>query len=644
MKEFIINTGGRHTYAEDFKCIQDSALSIVSLFDSCKPFIISGVEVSGTKQAANLSPGYVYLAGRVRYYAGTTSPINLNAPYYLVEKNTNENVEYSEGVAKVGRIDYGVGGQTTKVPVSIQITHTYAPRINDEFFAKYCIVKKSPTDKQSVDNDLDVNGDLAVSGTTNVTGVVVRKKLPNNDIVSQSISIDATGNVVVGHIINDQQKTKLEYLASGGVRYSVDGVVVLTINNNGITAPSISTDLIRSGSITIFGNEIYNHRDDSDDAEIGVNKSGYNNTSSRFRNLIVYDGKTNPIICVSGKNKAAYMYGVFQSENTNSIPIRIKHTTQSRTSDLYQKYFAWSDDTDTDFAFFGFKSTTNKDMSIENTIGDVVLDAAGIISCKKNIKENGVLLSDKYADKKTTDDALSNKVNKSGSKQLSDENFSLSHKNKLDGIKTGTIAADDTGYVTGGDVHVVSGAKMSKKANLSDLENKSLARTNLGVQSTQDSDQKYLHASNDLSDLSDPVIARMNLDVDQKGTSYPKNETYSKMELYTSSDVDEKFQRKLSDSGWINIKDGLHIRQIGSMVSIQGRVSIVGAGAEWFKIPNEIGAPTHTIGGYIATDFSSNQNNRGLSWRCNGGNRVVSMIKQYGADNEVVISITYFTT
>lgn len=49
--------------------------------------------------------------------------------------------------------------------------------------------------------------------------------------------------------------------------------------------------------------------------------------------------------------------------------------------------------------------------------------------------------------------------------------------------------------------------------NLSDVADVVQARTNLGIQSTTESDSKYLIKSNNLSDLSDLTIARANLDV-----------------------------------------------------------------------------------------------------------------------------------
>ena len=66
MKEYVAETGGRDTYSDDILNLQELALSMSAVFDGCSDFIISGCMVDG----AVISPGYVWLGGKFRYFEG----------------------------------------------------------------------------------------------------------------------------------------------------------------------------------------------------------------------------------------------------------------------------------------------------------------------------------------------------------------------------------------------------------------------------------------------------------------------------------------------------------------------------------------------------------------------------------------------
>ncbi len=53
MKEFIAQTGGRYTYADDLENLQELALAFSQIFDDCDNFILSGCEVSGKPGAVS---------------------------------------------------------------------------------------------------------------------------------------------------------------------------------------------------------------------------------------------------------------------------------------------------------------------------------------------------------------------------------------------------------------------------------------------------------------------------------------------------------------------------------------------------------------------------------------------------------------
>lgn len=85
MKEYIAETGGRYTYSDDILNLQELALSMSAVFDSCSDFIISGCEPDGPR----ISPGYVWLGGKVRRFEGAADAVY---PYYIYEANRHESV------------------------------------------------------------------------------------------------------------------------------------------------------------------------------------------------------------------------------------------------------------------------------------------------------------------------------------------------------------------------------------------------------------------------------------------------------------------------------------------------------------------------------------------------------------------------
>lgn len=101
MKEFTSQKGGRHTYVDDIINLQDIALVLNSLFTGCEDFVLSGCNVSGNK----ISPGFVYMNGKVRYCSGMSNVSSW--PVYIVESNSTEQVSYADSSDKVGRNIYG---------------------------------------------------------------------------------------------------------------------------------------------------------------------------------------------------------------------------------------------------------------------------------------------------------------------------------------------------------------------------------------------------------------------------------------------------------------------------------------------------------------------------------------------------------
>ena len=134
MREYVAKTGGRYTYIEDFIGLQELSLSLASIFDGCKNFIVSGCKTSGTNTNLSISAGYVYINGKIRHFEGKT--IDLSTPFYIVEKNEPYDVSYAQNPTQLGYIEYGCEG-VGEMPLDgrqyIKITSTYIPRLKDEF-------------------------------------------------------------------------------------------------------------------------------------------------------------------------------------------------------------------------------------------------------------------------------------------------------------------------------------------------------------------------------------------------------------------------------------------------------------------------------------------------------------------------------
>ena len=170
MKEFTSQKGGRHTYVDDIINLQDIALVLNSLFTGCEDFVLSGCNVSGNK----ISPGFVYMNGKVRYCSGMSNVSSW--PVYIVESNSTEQVSYADSSDKVGRNIYGCvisssvptvnDPLTNKAPQSIMFKKDGegVPRLKDAFFGKYALMIDSPFTSQTVNKKVVFNGEITAKG------------------------------------------------------------------------------------------------------------------------------------------------------------------------------------------------------------------------------------------------------------------------------------------------------------------------------------------------------------------------------------------------------------------------------------------------------------------------------------------------
>jgi hypothetical protein len=231
MKEYIAETGGRYTYSDDLLNLQELSLSMTAIFEGCSNFIISGCGVDGFA----ISPGYVWLNGKVRRFAGCTDAV---FPYYIYEKNSYDTVTYANEVNKCGRCNYlCIGGAnvpdiadavTGLVPQFIEVKPDYAPRFTDKFFGKYAVLLDTPFAKQTVRKELILAGKL--SGEKDIESkTAVSVAHPSNGYVLKNI-VRENGDASIGVYLNGLLVNEILVLTDGTFVFIKQGQEIARLN------------------------------------------------------------------------------------------------------------------------------------------------------------------------------------------------------------------------------------------------------------------------------------------------------------------------------------------------------------------------------------------------------------------------------
>lgn len=519
MNEFNATTGGRYLYADDVLNLQDLALAFGHIFDECGNFIVSGCKVSDNA----ISSGYVYLNGKFRYFSGRTGITEW--PQYLYENNDVHQVNYASGEKKAGYNIYGVSAGssvpsepdkiTNNAPVSIEITRDGGPLMKDVFFGSYAIIH----DARSVTQEL--NGSLRITGDLDITG----------DVRSNNRRYQITGQNSVFNAFFDDGKLSLstEY-ENGGKRYSlsmengigfasyINKALVSKTEEGGMVLPGyVKASFGVLGNIGISENGIYNRKAGTNSASLDINMVGLNGEAEYFRDTRIGDGKGTQIVSVNGSSKSVKIFGLttIESGSANEGIVFLLNNTKDN-ADL-QKSIVWKDSAKETMGIMGFTESTDMTFRITNNLAGVYVYGAtnSFVDLGPSIKENGTLLSDKYASKTSLD-----------------------------------------GYA-------------QKSAFLSDMaqseDGKKAIRDNIGAAG--------------------------------------KNEV----------------QGKLKDSGWKSVTGTLFARQIGDVVSIQGRVTITASNTTLFTLPDEIDPPTKSVSTtiFIGSGVGAFMSIEGDSRECN---------------------------
>lgn len=582
MKEYVAETGGRYTYADDILNLQELALSMTAIFTDCSNFIISGCEISGSE----IAPGYVWINGRVRYFSGC---IFATWPYYIYEQNSNETVTYANEVNKRGRSLYlSAGGSavpdvadpvTGQLPQFVEMNEGYSPRFIDKFFGKYAVLADSPFAKQTIKKDLVLTGNFsAEKNIESKTAVSVFN--PENGYSLRNI-VKTNGDAATGAYLNGLLVNEIVIGTDGSFTFMKQGKELARVTENGISYTHLSGITSKAGAIYISGSSLTNYDDATDNGAVDINATGVAGGTAKFRSFNVYDGKqaVQPLFQVNGKESGIYANGKFVIRNTGSN-VMLANTAYLKDNMLLTNNYVWADSKGDKIGSIGYDDTESFDFSIRNLLGNIILAPEGYVNIAGTLKIGGTNISDIFVSQKIFTEELKKKVTVVTGKRLSTEDFTTDYKKKLNAITVSSIESANDGFVTSRDVSAALKLKLRISENLGDLANKGTARSNLDVYSKEDANGRFLRVSEKLLELvsltadeingltADQAAAlkaqkqeaiRLNIDAEKKGTGELKlnkarnlNDLADKVvarkniSVYSTTEIDKLLEKKLN--------------------------------------------------------------------------------------------------
>lgn len=586
MKEFASQTGGRYTYIDDIMNLQDLALAFASIFDGCGDFIISGCKVNGS----TISAGYVFINGKIRYCAGTSSASKW--PMYIYESNSVEKVSYADSSDKVGRNVYGCAIGTSvptsndtltgQPPKSIAIQSTgKALRLNDAFFGKYALLLNPSDDSQAATGKIVFGNDISAVGSITSQQFF---QLKFGSALMKAV-YDASGNLTISSqpSTTGNNNYQMKVTQDGDFKFYSNNTLIGTLSANGnVFNVSMQMPELRVGNVYVKDGHIYDNGTMSDNGAVYINYKGYNGGTTYYRNTYIGDGKGNDIVTVNGKDKAVNIAGLLTTQANGSLALVLKNASLAKTDKTLQDYIDWYDKNDAVIARMGFVNTTTYDWYIQNKIGAVVLD-------------NDVTI---------TGSLIVNGTNILATMAKSADVTSLLN-GKMDAGSAYTKTESDNRYL-----QITTGLQ----SLLTQAGSQAAFCSTIGAvtSSTLDNYAKKSEALTDIVYYGLPAVS--------DSTYATKLEERKKamrdaIGAASTSDIAD-----VKDTGWIamtvdncSIVTKIYVRQVGKVVSIQGQLHTHHSGTI-FTLPNNIDPPTYEIG------YSHNKKG---NWHCiiKGGSR-----------------------
>lgn len=586
MKEFSSQTGGRFTYVDDVLNLQELALAIGSIFEDCDNFIVSGCEVSGS----TITPGIIYLNGKLRTFAGATDIESW--PQFIYEVNTTENTPYQSGGEKVGRKVWGcaigsavpttVTSLTNSIPQSIRIASTGGLRMKDAWFGKYALLKNASAGSQTVQGTIVVDHIEATDNIKAKNKVAVAASVGNAQIYYEG------SNMIVESVVNNGA-TKYRMVAAhgvGGFQFYKNSTLLATLKDTLITfAKPISATIATLGSFQISGANLFNTTSASDNGEVAINILGYNGATTYYRNTHIGNGKGVKLISVNGKDAWVDMFTGLTLNSASEDGIILK-SNKPKTDVSLQKVIRWRDSGDNEMAYFGYSDLAGTVFKLSNILGAINIEGVDFVNIAPAIKEGGQLLSEKYVLKSSYETAMGDKIDKTSVYTQSQCDSKFATKN---GGLSQFISEAKPKATLCGEIGALTSADLANYPTLANC---------LSDMATDDTKKKAIRDNIGAAGVGD-------------------------------------YQAKLSDTGWVKISNTLYARKIGDVVSVQGTLTTIHSGTV-FTLPNNITAPRYTVG-YDApmTD--------GCYWSCriDGGKKACTVTRCNHHGMVVPICITY---
>lgn len=585
MKEFSSQTGGRFTYVDDVINLQELALAFGAIFEDCDNFIVSGCEVSGNA----ISAGIVYLNGKLRVFNGASGITSW--PQYIYEVNETENTPYQSGGEKVGRNVWGcaIGSVvpttltplTNKIPQSIQITANGGLRMKDAWIGKYALLLDAATPNQKVKGTLSAD-------TLSAPQVTATSQMRVTTAAGTAYIYYEGSNMVLESSVNNGA-TKYRLVATnstGGFQLLKNSTVIATFTDSQISfAKPVIGNQATFGSVRIVGTQIFNSSTATDEGELSINVFGLNGANTYYRNTHIGNGKGTKLLSIIGRTADIFMYGALTLNATAEHGITLI-SNKLKTDLTLKKLIAWQDSNKVIMAQFGFADLASQIFVLSNSVGSIKVQGLEFVDIVPVIKENGVLLSDKYVLKTDYESAMDEKMDKTS-------------------VYTQTQANQKFATLTGGLAQFINNSKT-----------KAVLCNEIGAL-TSDDLEGLPTLKNCLSDMATTEALKKQIrdNIGAAGTG--------------------DFQAKLADSGWVKISGNLYARQIGNIVSVQGTLSTIHSGTV-FTLPNNIDAPRYAVG-YDAAMKD------GCYWSCQieGGKKVCTVTRCNHHGMTVPISIIY---